>query len=123
MIKIIKLSLLFICCLIFACKTGEKKYPALTMSQDEIVQAMVEMYTINAAININDVSLRDSTSAVYYDQLSAITGKSVNTIREDFEKLLLMPDSMLVLQNRALDTLRAMQDKISTKSTINIGIN
>ncbi len=93
------------------------------MSADEIVHAMVEMYTINAAVNINDVVFRDSTSAVYYEQLSKISGKSVTVIREDFEKLLLMPDSLLVLQNRALDTLRAIQDKTINKTTINIGIN
>jgi hypothetical protein len=109
--------------LICSCKKGEKQYPDLSMSADEIVHCMVEMYTINAAININDFSFRYSTTAVYYGQLSKISGKSVTTIKQDFEKLLLMPDSMLVLQNRALDTLRAIQDKTINKTTINIGIN
>ena len=91
------------------------------MSADEIVECMVNMYTVNAAININDLSFRDSTTVKYYEQLSKISGKSVTTIKQDFEKLLLMPDSMLVLQNRALDTLRAIQDRTINKTTINIG--
>ncbi len=109
--------------LICSCKNGEKQYPQLSMSADEIVHCMVEMYTVNAAININDFSFRDSTTLVYYEQLSKISGKSVATIKQDFEKLLLMPDSMMVLQNRALDTLRAIQDRTINKTTINIGIN
>jgi len=109
--------------LICSCKTGGKQYPKLSMSADEIVHSMVEIYTINAAMNINDLSFRDSATGVYYNQLSKISGKSIAAIREDFEKLLLMPDSMLVLQNRALDTLRAMQYRTISKTTINIGIN
>ncbi len=116
---VILLFFVFIC----SCKNGGKQYPQLSMSADEIVQCMVNMYTVNAAININDLSFRDSTTVKYYEQLSKISGKSVTTIKQDFEKLLLMPDSMLVLQNRALDTLRAIQDRTINRTTINIGIN
>ena len=116
-------GILLVFSLFSSCTSDKKKYPVLSMSADEIVHAMVEMYTINAAVNINDVVFRDSTSAMYYEQLSKISGISVSVIREDFEKLLQMPDSLLVLQNRALDTLRAIQDKTINKTTINIGIN
>jgi hypothetical protein len=81
------------------------------MTADEIVDALINMYSANASININDVGYRDSTSNVYFEQISKISGKSVDVIKSDFEKLQLMPDSLLVLQNRALDSLRVFQER------------
>lgn len=115
------------CCIgilfLFSCSKKQKDLPELSMTPDEIVNILVDLYTINAAVNLNDVVYRDSTSEKYYNQLAEISGKPVQSIKSDFEKLLLMPDSLMVLQNRALDTLRTLQDKAMNRATINIGIN
>lgn len=98
-----------------SCGKDKKDYPKLEMSADEVVHALVQIYIANAAININDVSLRDSTARVYFDQISKLVGKPIDVIKSDFQKLQLMPDSLLVLENRALDTLRAIQESQLTK--------
>lgn len=107
----------------FSCGYSKKKEPKLALSTDELVHAMVEMYTINAAININDISFRDSTASVYYKKVSENMGISTEIIRSDFEKLMKMPDSLILIQGRALDTLRFLMDKNYSPSTISIGIN
>lgn len=118
----------FIVVLIFlgmmSCGKKEKMYPKLEMTPDEIVHAMVQMYAANAAIHINDVKYRDSTSNKYFAQVAQLTGKSIEVIRSDFDKLQSMPDSLLVLQNRALDTLRTIQEnQLFKPSKISIGLN
>jgi len=106
-------GLIFMVCIgaFFSCSKSQKSYPKLEMTADEIVNAIVQMYTVSAAINVNDEKYRDSTSAVYYQQVAKLTGKSIEVIKSDFEKLELMQDSLLILQNRAMDTLRMMQER------------
>lgn len=109
---------------LMACFNKEKKYPKLEMTADEIVYALVQMYTVNAAINLNDAELKDSTSSVYYNQVAKLTGKPVEVIKSDFEKLQTMQDSLIILQTRALDTIRTIREKQMTKSgVINTNIN
>ncbi|MBK8346489.1 MAG: hypothetical protein IPL08_02305 [Saprospiraceae bacterium] len=106
-----------------ACSKKKQNYPVLQLTPDELVKVMVNMYSINSAIQMNDLSFRDSTGRVYFEQLATMTGKPLDVIKSDFDKLLKMPDSLLVIQNRALDTLRSMQDKVSVRPKISIGIN
>lgn len=108
---------------LFSCGEKQKKSAKLSMSSDEMVDLLIDMYCINAAININDFTYRDSTTQVYYAQLSEISGKSMDDIKSEFEKLLLMEDSLAVFQNRALDTLRSWQEKSFVNPAVNIGIN
>lgn len=109
---------------LMACFNKEKNYPKLEMTADEIVYALVQMYTVNAAINLNDAGLKDSTSSVYYNQVAKLTGKPVEVIKSDFEKLQTMQDSLIILQTRALDTIRTIREKQMTKSgVINSNIN
>ncbi|MBK8627401.1 MAG: hypothetical protein IPN86_18090 [Saprospiraceae bacterium] len=96
---------------LFSCSKQQKANPTLQMTSDEIVEALVQMYTVNAAININDIKYRDSTSNQYFKQIATMSGKSIDVIKSDFEKLQSMQDTLLVLQNRALDTLRVLQEK------------
>lgn len=110
---IIFISLIF---LTIACKS-KKSNTTLIMSADEIVYSMVQMYTANAAWNLNDISYQDSTREKYYADVAKITGRPVADIKSDFETLLLMPDSLLVLQGMALDTLRKMQENSFTRGT------
>ncbi|MBK8886359.1 MAG: hypothetical protein IPN46_07305 [Saprospiraceae bacterium] len=98
--------------------------PKLEMTSDEIVHAIVQMYSVNAAVNISDFSFRDSISGVYLQQISKLTGHSIETIKSDFAKLQQMPDSLLVLQNRSLDTIRVIQERLLTRgSTSKFNIN
>ena len=99
----------------------QKKYE-MVLTNDELVHAMVEMYTINAALDINDPSLKDSMSSVYFIKVAELTGHSPELVKNDFDNLILMPDSLLMIQGRALDTLRFLQDKSTTTSPISIGL-
>lgn len=121
----IKPEIVFACILfcLTGCVNKQKKFPEMEMSADEIVQAMINAYTVNAAIQLNDISVRDSVSDVYFNQMSKYTGRTPAFLRSEFEKLLLMPDSMIILQNRALDSLRLMQEKSLQITPISIGIN
>jgi len=121
----IKPEIVFACILfcLTGCVNTQKKFPEMEMSADEIVQAMINAYTVNAAIQLNDISVRDSVSDVYFSQMAKYTGRTPAFLRAEFEKLLLMPDSMILLQNRALDSLRLMQEKSLQITPISIGIN
>ena len=88
------------------------------------VKLIQNLLTNEDKININDINLRDSTSKVYYKQIETIVGKPMDVIQSDLEKLKEMPDSLLVLQSMALDTLRAIQEKQLLKPKgISIGLN
>jgi hypothetical protein len=117
------ITLTFVLFCLMSCVNTQKKFPEMEMSADEIVQAMINAYAVNAAIQLNDISVRDSVSDVYFSQMSQYTGRTPAFLRAEFEKLLLMPDSMIVLQNRALDSLRLMQEKSLETTPISIGIN
>lgn len=100
------------CC---SCANKNRELPKLEMTSEEIVHTMVQMYSINAAVNISDFSFRDSLSGIYLQQISKLTGHSIETIKTDFAKLQQMPDSLLVFQDRALDTIRVIQERFLTK--------
>jgi hypothetical protein len=99
----------------WSCGKQKSDQPKLELTADELVFAIVQLYTTNAAININDATYRDSTSQVYFEQIAKIVGKPIDVIKSDLQKLQSMPDSLLVLENRALDTLRAIQQNQITK--------
>jgi hypothetical protein len=110
-------------CIILSC-SPKKVDGKLSMTDDEIVHAMVQMYTANAAWNLNDISYQDSTKDKYYEDVAKIVGRPISDIKTDFETLLQMPDSLLVLQGRALDTLRKMQENsFKIQSTVKPAIN
>jgi len=109
------------CC---SCANKNRELPELEMTSEEIVHTMVQMYSINAAVNISDFSFRDSLSGIYLQQISKLTGHSIETIKLDFAKLQQMPDSLLVFQDRALDTIRVIQERLLTRgSTSKFNIN
>jgi hypothetical protein len=86
-----KACVIWLLLIIIGCGKGHS--PKLILTNDELVKAMVELYTINAALEIDDLTLRDSLSAVYLRKVADITGHSPEIIRNDFDKLILMPDS------------------------------
>ncbi len=106
-----------------ACSNPMEKTPGLEMNSDDLVQVMIQLYMVSAALNINDIKYRDSTALIYYGQVAKITGRSMETIKSDFEKLQLMPDSLILYQGRALDSLRLMQERGFVRPSINLGIN
>ncbi len=109
-----KIIWMFSYCLIafaMSCSNSNGKYSKLEMTNEEIVNVFVQIYSVNAANQLNDPAVRDSMANVYMEQVSRITGKSVMTIKSDLDKLKQMPDSLYVLQSAALDTLRAIYEK------------
>lgn len=100
---------------------GYKKNNELVLTNDELVHAMVQLYSINAALELNDASLRDTMSGVYFKKVSELTGHPTEIIKNDFDKLIQMPDTLLMIQGRALDTLRALMEK-NIATPISIGL-
>lgn len=119
------IALILITFLSIAFSCSPKKVDSkLIMTDDEIVHAMVQMYTANAAWNLNDISYQDSTKEKYYEDVAKIVGRPISDIKTDFETLLQLPDSLLVLQSRALDTLRKMQENsFKIQTTVKPAIN
>lgn len=109
--------------LVCGCRHEKKTVPQTTLTHDEIVKAIVELYTVNAALDINDAAFRDSTASVYFTQVSKILGRPAEVIREDFRILSAYPDTLMALQSKALDTLRELQFHLPAKPAIHIGIN
>jgi hypothetical protein len=95
----------------------------LQLTEDQLVHALVEMYTVNAALQLNDVTYRDSLSNVYYKQVEKNLGIPVEQLRTDLEQLLQHPDSLVRLENRALDTLRVLLEKNPSPTPFVIGKN
>ncbi|KXK38854.1 MAG: hypothetical protein J5I52_07395 [Saprospiraceae bacterium] len=90
---------------LLSCDYKSKPDNDLDMTNDEIVHALVELYTVNAANGINDPAVRDSMRMVYLKQVELVTGKPIDVIMSDLHKLNKMPDTLLKLQRRALDTI------------------
>lgn len=119
--KIVNFVFLILC---IGCAQSSTQNPKLQMTNDEIVNALIHLYSANAAVNINDINFKDSTSKVYFKQIETLVGKPMDVIQSDLEKLKEMPDSLLGLQARALDTLKAIQGRqILKPQTISIGLN
>ncbi len=106
-----RLFFLLVLLIAISCGKPKKKYPKLEMSREQVINVLVQIYSVNAANELNDSAVRDSMANVYMDQVSEITGIPVSVIRSDLDKLKKMPDSLFVLQSAAMDTLRAVYEK------------
>jgi hypothetical protein len=82
-----------------------------SIPEDTLVSIIIDLYSVKAAINMNHPSLQDSTSKAYFDQLSGIYGYTPDEIKYNLETLSSDIDSMMILQNRALDSLRLYNEK------------
>ncbi len=108
---------LFLSVIVLSCNSV-KEAPKLKMSNDQLVELMVSLYAINSAISFNDETLQDSTKSLYYRQLAEISGISVEDIKSDFNLLLSMPDSLQLIQNRAVDTLNVLQERLISRPNL-----
>ena len=105
------LILLLMLTITASCGKPKKKYPKLEMTREQVINVLVQVYSVNAANELNDSAVRDSMANIYMDQVSEITGIPVSVIRSDLDKLRKMPDSLFVLQSAAMDSLRAVYEK------------
>ncbi len=101
--------LFFVTMTIVSCQISTSK-PKLTMTNDQLVEAMIELYTAKAAANLSNVEYRDSLMDLYYVQIAKKMGKPVQEIESNFNELLKVPDSLVMIQNRAMDTIREWQN-------------
>ncbi|MCE2789151.1 MAG: hypothetical protein LW630_04480 [Saprospiraceae bacterium] len=113
----------FLCIGLFMACSSEKPPLKLRLTHDQIVHAIVDMYSMNAALNLNDIVYRDSISNEYYSQFEKINGVPSEVIRSDLELLLQYPDTLVKLENRALDTLRVLLEKSHSTTPLVIGKN
>jgi len=118
-------KVLFCCSLcFFYLSCGSEKPPLrLRLTDDQIVRAIVDMYSVNATLNLNDIVYRDSLAKEYYAQFEKINGVPAEIVRGDLELLLQYPDSLVKLENRALDTLRVLLEKSHSTTPLVIGKN
>jgi len=100
---------IWVLCLFIACNKTEK--PKLTLSEEKIVNLLVDLYIIKSTIATNHPDYQDSTRLIYFEQLSNIHGISISEIKLNLEELTKDPDSLMILQNRALDTFRIYQEQ------------
>ncbi|MBK9255244.1 MAG: hypothetical protein IPM42_07145 [Saprospiraceae bacterium] len=103
----IKIAVLFL--ILVACKKDNT--PKLTIPEDKLVMMMVDMYTIKATVQMNHESYKDSTRSAYYSQMEKIYNFPVSEIKKNFEELAKNQDSMMIIQNRAMDTIRVLQER------------
>lgn len=97
--------------LLFGCRS-EVKNPSLTMDSADIVHAMVQIATINGVLEVSDASLRDSLFRHYKTEIEHLTRHKYEDIVYNLNVLETMPDSLILFQSQALDTLRKLQNKI-----------
>lgn len=101
----------FLLFLATSCKKKVVNDIGLTMTNDELVEALINLSTVNGANNLNDPASKDSLSKIYLKKIESLGGQNMKEIRRNLDILTKHPDTLLMIQNRALDTLRAMQER------------
>lgn len=102
-------GLILIILILWGCKSSDKVN--LTIPEDTLVKIMTDIYAIKSAVNLNHPSYKDSTALAYFDQLSKVYGYTPEEIQRNLESLALDIDSMIIIQNMALDTLRVFNER------------
>lgn len=88
------------------------------MNSGEVVHALAQVATMNAMLEVSDVSVYDSLSQHYKNEISRVTQRDYEEIIYNISLLETMPDTLIVLQTRALDTLRKLQNKLVYKRDV-----
>jgi hypothetical protein len=99
------------CLILISLRCSAPSESVRSIPEDTLVSIMIDLYSLKAAINMNHPSLQDSTSKVYYEQMQSIYGYTPDEIKHNLELLSTDIDSMMILQNRALDSLRLYNEK------------
>ncbi|MEZ4910216.1 MAG: hypothetical protein R2774_05090 [Saprospiraceae bacterium] len=103
------------CCiglLVFAASCQVKKHETVHFDRDKIVHFLVDFYTIQSASALSDKSKQDSLYREYAEKYAIQHNISLNEIQKELKNLEFYPDSLIVFQNMALDTLRMIQEEI-----------
>jgi hypothetical protein len=103
---------------IFLGCSSEVKNPSLTMDSADIVHAMVQIATINGVLEVSDASLQDSLFQHYKTEMEHLTQKEYEEVMYNLRVLETMPDTLILLQTQALDTLRKLQNKLVYKRDV-----
>jgi tRNA A22 N-methylase len=93
---------------LMSCRFSSSK-PDLTMSNDELVDAMIDIYTARASADLSPLEMRDSMMTGYFATIAKNQGKPIEEIIKNFEELMKAPDTLVLIQNRAMDSLRQWQ--------------
>ncbi|MBK9150864.1 MAG: DUF4296 domain-containing protein [Saprospiraceae bacterium] len=89
----------------------KKETLVLQIPEEKMVSILADIYAAKAAANQNDPDFRDSTTREYLKQIGEIHGYSYEQIQSELELLYRHRDTLTALQNKALDTLRAMNER------------
>lgn len=97
------------CALFAGCNTAEDKQE-LTMTSSEIVNAMVQIAIVKGVLEVSAAPLHDSLFQHYKTEVELLTKKDYSEVIKNLTLLEKYPDSLVVYQTRALDTLRNLQN-------------
>lgn len=111
----IKNSTLLCMVLLWACTPPEPRQ-ITSIDEETTVRLLIDLYTIDAANELNDVVFRDSMRYVYYDMLAHKYNLPYQSIDNHFRWLASQPDSFVVLKSRALDSIRVITENIYKKA-------
>lgn len=118
--KVLYCSLLMIV-LIFGC--NNKKSFDLPMEKQKFISLLADVYIAEEMSKANDETIQDSMKGIYMEQVAEIHNLSVDQVNEYLIWLNSFPDSLLTFQNRAIDTIRRIQDASYTSQNLGIKVN
>jgi hypothetical protein len=103
----IKFYAVLIALLMTQCRSDNKG--KLTMTNDELVKVMIELYTAKGILSLSPSKNKDSVTQACYSRISKNLGKPMSEIESNINALIAQPDTLVALQGRALDSMRQWQ--------------
>lgn len=100
--------------LLISCWENKNNMDKRILSTSDQVKLLVDLYLIDATIDLSQVVHRDSIKATYLEYLNTTKGYSSELITYNLEYLKNNPDTLVHIQNIALDTLREIQNNLQS---------
>jgi len=107
--------------LFFACNNN--KSFDLPLEKQKFISLLADVYIADEMNKMNDETIQDSMKGIYMEQVAKIHNLSVDQVKEYLIWLNNFPDSLLTFQNRAIDTIRRIQDASYTSQNLGIKVN
>src|SRR5690606_7845579 len=108
--------------LFFACSQNNKSFD-LPMEKQKFISLLADVYVADEMNKMNDETIQDSMKGIYMEQVAKIHNLSVDQVNEYLIWINNFPDSLLTFQNRAIDTIRMIQDASYTSQNLGIKVN
>ena len=93
------------------------------MEKQKFISLLADVYVADEMNKMNDETIQDSMKGIYMEQVAKIHNLSVDQVNEYLIWINNFPDSLLTFQNRAIDTIRMIQDASYTSQNLGIKVN